>query len=155
MKKSVCICLYFGISYLMLGAFETKAQVVSTTLSITLHPYLSVSVNPVFPMGINARKIGGDIHHVDFNTETLEQIRVRSNEAFEIQVKHLDPFYNAAVMLFPQVLSNSDKIGIAKQHSKSFDEEAVGMPNGGAEIKDHKISLSAATRITQYSITAL
>lgn len=151
MKKSVYMCLYIGISYLFFDALEAKGQVASTALSITLHPFLSISVNPVLPMEHDDNTA---YTHLAYSAHNLiTPIVVSSNAAFEVRVKHGDLVGIPTSDFIQQLVTNSHIIGGDTVQNRGADMSK--MENETAlETKTHHL-YSLPTGILTYSITAL
>lgn len=145
------MCLYIGISYLLFDAVAVKAQVASTALSITLHPFLSVSVNPVFTVEHHDNIA---YTHLAYSAHNLfTPIVVRSNEAFEVRVRHGDLLGKPSPGFIRQLVSTSGQIGM--DTVQNIQADSSKMENETAlETKTHHL-YSLPTGILTYSITAL
>lgn len=152
MKKSVCMCLYIGISYLLFGFVKTQAQIANTALSITLKPFLSVSVNPVSFMEVDESKTEMRAQIAYAYHQSFTHVEVGSNEAFEIQVDHIDLLNKETITLPLQFASNWAKIRVDTRQDKK-----VGFKILEATIDSgtQKPSYNATIEIYRYTITAL
>ncbi|UZJ65591.1 hypothetical protein OKW96_05235 [Sphingobacterium sp. KU25419] len=147
------MCLYIGISYLLFGVIESKAQVANTALSITLHPFLSVSVNPVSSMEFDDNSVEKRVHMAYSYQQSLKHIEVGSNEAFEVQVKHIDLLDRPSAIFPLMFVNNGEEIRGDTFQNKRVDVLGPKMQTV-FEIANKKC-YSAQTEILKYTITAL
>lgn len=153
MKKSVYMCLYIGISYLLFGVIETKAQIANTALSITLHPFLSVSVNPVSSMELDDNRVEKCAHMTYSYQQSLKHVEVGSNEAFEVQVKHIDLLDRPSAIFPLRLVNNCEEIRIDTFQNMRVDVLGLEMQTA-LEIANKKC-YSTTTGSLRYTITAL
>lgn len=154
MKKYLCLCLYIGASYLLFGVVETKAQIASTALSITLRPFLSLSVNPVYNREIDPSKTemlaqGSYSYHQSF-----EHVAVVSNEAFEIRVDHINLPNNHSISLDVQLIRNWDNIGVDTLFCKKVGLKVLEAKSA-VKLVNEKSNDIATIAIFKYTLTAL
>ncbi|MEN5233577.1 hypothetical protein [Sphingobacterium faecium] len=147
------MCLYIGISYLLFGVVETKAQIANTALSITLHPFLSVSVNPVSSMEFDDNKVEKRAHMTYSYHQSFTHVEIGSNEAFEVQVKHIDFLDRPSAIIPLQPLSNLDIIRV--DTFQNMRVNVLGLEMQTALEIANKECYSATTGILRYTITAL
>lgn len=154
MKKSVYMCLYIGISYLFFDAFEAKGQVANTALSITLHPFLSISVNPVSLREIDARNIGIPVQMAYSYHQSLYRVVVGSNEAFEIRADHIHPPNNQTISLDVQLVRNWDKMMADTLYHKKFGLKVLEAKSA-VRLANEKPPDIVTIEVFKYTLTAL
>lgn len=154
MKKSVRMCLYIGISYLLFGFVKAQAQIANTALSITLHPFLTVNLNPVSLIEVDLSKTKTPSQVEYAHHRSIGHIEVGSNGAFEVQVDHRDLLNKASETLPSQFVSNWVLVGVDTRQNKKVGLQIL---EDKCTIKSgtHKPSYKETIGIYRYSITAL